>query len=59
MKNMADAGVSSSGDFDWQSQMRFYWEGSDEAGDLFVKQVESKRSFAVVEIDGAFFLLRS
>lgn len=35
--NMADAGVSTVTDFEWISQMRYEWDGTD----LFVKQVES------------------
>lgn len=34
---MADAGVAAATDFDWASQMRFYWRGDDESGHLKVK----------------------
>lgn len=33
---MADAGVAAATDFDWASQMRFYWRGDDETGHLKV-----------------------
>lgn len=34
---MADAGVAAATDFDWASQMRFYWRGDDETGHLKVR----------------------
>jgi dynein heavy chain len=57
MQAMGDAGVSSGTDFDWQSQMRFYWEGTDEEGDLWVKQVESKRSYGYEYLGNSFRLV--
>jgi len=45
MKNMAQAGVSKVTDFDWISQMRFYWEGDTVTGDLKVVMVSSKRDY--------------
>lgn len=33
---MADAGVAAATDFDWASQMRFYWRGDNETGHLKV-----------------------
>ena len=40
-----------------RSQMRFYWEGSDEDGDLWVKQVESKRSYGYEYLGNSFRLV--
>lgn len=37
VKQMADAGVAAATDFDWASQMRFYWRGDDETGHLKVR----------------------
>jgi dynein heavy chain len=44
-KKMAEAGVSRVTDFDWISQMRYYWEGDINAGqgDLAVIMVSAKR----------------
>lgn len=36
LAQMADAGVAAATDFDWASQMRFYWRGDDETGHLKV-----------------------
>lgn len=36
---MADAGVAAATDFDWASQMRFYWRGDNETGHLKVPYV--------------------
>lgn len=41
---MADAGVAAATDFDWASQMRFYWRGDNETGHLkvpYAVQLES------------------
>lgn len=35
---MADAGVAATTDFDWASQMRFYWRGDNETGHLKVRR---------------------
>lgn len=40
---MADAGVAAATDFDWASQMRFYWRGDDETGHLKVGNEKHKR----------------
>ena len=40
-----------------RSQMRFYWEGSDADGDLWVKQVESKRSYGYEYLGNSFRLV--
>ena len=37
--------------------MRFYWEGSDADGDLWVKQVESKRSYGYEYLGNSFRLV--
>ena len=49
---MADAGVSDVAAFDWQvarTDALHDWEGSDEDGDLWVKQVESRQSVKQVD----------
>ena len=52
MLKMADAGVSAPTDFDWISQMRYYWKpydpdtgAPDEAGDLKVIMVSSEQYY--------------
>ena len=40
-----------------RSQMRFYWEGSDEDGDLWVKQVESQTSYGYEYLGNSFRLV--
>ncbi|CAB1101954.1 unnamed protein product [Ectocarpus sp. CCAP 1310/34] len=45
MKKMADAGVAAATDFDWASQMRFYWRGDDETGHLKVGNEKQKRGY--------------
>jgi len=57
VKAMGDSGVSSVTDFDWQSQMRFYWEGDDATGDLWVTQVESKRAYGYEYLGNSFRLV--
>ena len=37
--------------------MRFYWEGSDADGDLWVKQVESKRTYGYEYLGNSFRLV--
>lgn len=53
---MADAGVAAATDFDWASQMRFYWRGDDETGHLKVGNEKHKRFFWLVLLELLFFV---
>ena len=57
VKKMADNGVSGVGDFDWISQMRFYWEGDYDTGDLSVIMVISKRQYGYEYLGNSFRLV--
>ncbi|CAM9565724.1 unnamed protein product, partial [Hapterophycus canaliculatus] len=54
---MADAGVSAATDFDWASQMRFYWRGDDETGHLKVVMVSSERQYGYEYLGNSFRLV--
>jgi dynein heavy chain len=58
-KKMADAGVSKVTDFDWMSQMRYYWEGdvTKGEGDLGVIMVSSKRRYGFEYLGNTFRLV--
>ena len=57
LKKMADAGVKAPTDFDWVSQMRFYWEGDYDTGDLKVVMVSSKRQYGYEYLGNTFRLV--
>ncbi|CAM9225721.1 unnamed protein product, partial [Ectocarpus sp. 4 AP-2014] len=57
MKKMADAGVAAATDFDWASQMRFYWRGDDETGHLKVVMVSSERQYGYEYLGNSFRLV--
>jgi dynein heavy chain, axonemal len=44
-------------DFDWISQMRFYWEGDSATGDLKVVMVSSKRDYGYEYLGNSFRLV--
>jgi dynein heavy chain, axonemal len=45
-KTLVEAGVSSVNDFEWISQMRYYWRGDQSlSGDMFVTMVSSERPY--------------
>eukprot|EP00975_Prorocentrum_lima_P044730 9369967-Prorocentrum_lima.AAC.1 len=54
---MADNGVASKEDFDWISQMRFYWRGDEDAGDLEVVMVSSVRQYGYEYLGNTFRLV--
>ena len=58
-KKMAEAGVARVTDFDWISQMRYYWEGDIEKGlgDLAVIMVSSKRWYGNEYLGNTFRLV--
>eukprot|EP01041_Mallomonas_annulata_P000971 gene971-1882_t len=59
-KKMAEAGVSTISDFDWISQMRYYWEEGDMSsgkGDLAVVMVSSKRWYGYEYLGNTFRLV--
>lgn len=58
-KKMAEAGVAKITDFDWISQMRYYWEGdlNKEQGDLAVIMVSSKRWYGNEYLGNTFRLV--
>ena len=58
-KKMAEAGVSKVTDFDWISQMRYYWEGDIKQGlgDLAVIMVSSKRWYGNEYLGNSFRLV--
>jgi Hydrolytic ATP binding site of dynein motor region len=58
-KKLAEAGVSLVTDFDWISQMRYYWEGDiDEGeGDFSVIMVSSKRRYGNEYLGNTFRLV--
>jgi dynein heavy chain len=58
-KKMAEAGVSRVTDFDWISQMRYYWEGDIKQGlgDLAVIMVSSKRWYGNEYLGNSFRLV--
>jgi dynein heavy chain len=59
-KKIAEAGVAKVTDFDWISQMRYYWEGGDiekDLGDLAVIMVSSKRWYGFEYLGNTFRLV--
>ena len=58
-KKMAEAGVAKVTDFDWISQMRYYWEGDIQngKGDLAVIMVSSKRWYGNEYLGNTFRLV--
>ncbi|CAM9191036.1 unnamed protein product [Choristocarpus tenellus] len=56
-RDMADAGVTAVTDFDWISQMRFYWRGDYETGDLKVVMVSSERQYGYEYLGNSFRLV--
>lgn len=58
-KKLAESGVSKTTDFDWISQMRYYWEGDINAGqgDLTVIMVSSKRMYGNEYLGNTFRLV--
>ena len=58
-KKMAEAGVATVNDFDWISQMRYYWEGDIDngQGDLAVIMVSSKRWYGNEYLGNTFRLV--
>jgi dynein heavy chain len=59
-KKMADAGVAKTTDFDWMSQMRYYWGGGDiqeGKGDLEVIMVIAKRMYGYEYLGNSFRLV--
>ena len=59
-KNMADMGVSKVTDFDWMSQMRYYWQDGDVnqgEGELAVTMVSSKRWYGYEYLGNTFRLV--
>jgi dynein heavy chain, axonemal len=58
-KKLAEAGVSLVTDFDWISQMRYYWEGNieEDEGDLSVIMVSSKRRYGNEYLGNTFRLV--
>eukprot|EP01038_Epipyxis_sp_PR26KG_P005424 gene5424-7514_t len=59
-KKMAEAGVAKVTDFDWISQMRYYWDGGDinqGLGDLTVIMVSSKRMYGNEYLGNTFRLV--
>ncbi|CAM9544257.1 unnamed protein product [Chrysoparadoxa australica] len=62
MQKMGEAGVSTPEDFDWYSQMRFYWKGEGEespssTGDLKVVMVSSERDYGYEYLGNSFRLV--
>jgi dynein heavy chain len=57
LKKMADAGVKSPDDFDWMSQLRFYWRGDDEDGNLRVVMMTSDRAYGYEYLGNTFRLV--
>jgi len=59
MKKMADSGMAAATEFDWISQMRFYWEGDiqEKKGDLKVIMVSSKRDYGYEYLGNSFRLV--
>eukprot|EP01033_Poteriospumella_lacustris_P000280 gene286-182_t len=58
-RKMAEAGVAKVTDFDWISQMRYYWEGdiNQGLGDLMVIMVSSKRTYGYEYLGNTFRLV--
>lgn len=58
-KKMAEAGVAKVTDFDWISQMRYFWEGdiNQGLGDLAVVMVSSKRQYGYEYLGNTFRLV--
>ena len=59
-KKMAEAGVAATTDFDWISQMRYYWHDGDidaGLGDLAVIMVSSKRWYGNEYLGNSFRLV--
>jgi dynein heavy chain len=58
-RKMAEAGVARTTDFDWISQMRYYWEGeiNEGLGDLAVIMVSSKRWYGYEYLGNTFRLV--
>jgi len=58
MNKMAnETGVSRVRDFDWISQMRFYWTGDRESGDVRVEMVSSNRGYGYEYLGNSFRLV--
>ncbi|GMI07902.1 hypothetical protein TrRE_jg5473 [Triparma retinervis] len=58
MKKMAlDNGVTSTRDFDWVSQMRFYWSGDRDKGNVRVEMVSSNRAYGYEYLGNSFRLV--
>jgi dynein heavy chain, axonemal len=61
LKRMAEIGVSAVSDFEWMTQMRFYWEGdtstTDWKGDLKVIMMTSKRAYGYEYLGNSFRLV--
>jgi dynein heavy chain len=57
MKKMAANGVSNIRDFDWQSQMRFYWRGDRDNGNVRVTMVSSDRAYGYEYLGNSFRLV--
>ena len=58
MDKMSNAnGVSRVRDFDWVSQMRFYWSGNRETGTVRVEMVSSNRAYGYEYLGNSFRLV--
>ena len=56
-KSMVDNGVSDKNDFEWISQLRYYWEGDGMNGDLWAMMVSSKRPYGYEYLGNSFRLV--
>jgi dynein heavy chain len=56
-KKMLDDKVSSKSDFQWISQLRYYWEGENLEGDMWAMMVSSKRPYGYEYLGNSFRLV--
>jgi dynein heavy chain len=57
MNKFVENNVSRVRDFDWVSQMRFYWTGTREAGNVRVEMVSSNRAYGYEYLGNSFRLV--
>ena len=56
-QKMSETGVSRVRDFDWVSQMRFYWTGDRDTGNVRVEMVSSNRAYGYEYLGNSFRLV--